>query len=217
MYTRRDKLTGTERLIDVSENVAVKEDPVIQYNHVVECYNSDENRILTYYMQEMSFSSIYNKIWRVISNPCTLLMLILSTAVPLLGAFTYILMLYSFIHYFRGLAVYRANKSQVPDPFQNMVFCPDLCRAENVVNKFYEIQGKDLEGFSFNREIKNSLKTKEFQGRIRFMVYDSRFWDYFYNYPKYKLRHIMTLILGTAMVILQLYIINVMCYVNNYC
>ena len=60
----------------------------------------------------------------------------------------------------------------------------------------------------------NELKAKEFQGKIKFMVYDGRFYDYFYNYPKLKSIHIFGLLLSLGMMIAQGYI-DWMIY-NNY-
>ena len=54
----------------------------------------------------------------------------------------------------------------------------------------------DLQGFVFNKDVMKNLKLKEFQGRIKFMVYTEKFWDYFYNYPTYRKRHVLALLVG---------------------
>lgn len=42
---RRELFTHKEKLLDTSDNAEVNQDPITQYNHFTECYNSDENRV----------------------------------------------------------------------------------------------------------------------------------------------------------------------------
>jgi len=186
---------------------------MIQYNHVIECYNADENRIFDFYMEKMSTSASYTMLWRIYSHPCALLLFVMAIAIPVLGSVLYLWLLGGTIFYFVGFITVSKNKEVVKEPFQNMVFCPDLCRTNNVVNKFYEIKGKDLQGFSFHEEVMKQLKGKEFRGEIRFMIYDSKLWGYFYNYPKHKLKHIMVFLLGTGMLVLQIHVLTIL---NNH-
>ena len=64
----------------------------------------------------------------------------------------------------------------------------------------------DLNQFSFNPETIKNLKAKEFQGKIKFMVYDGRFYDYFYNYPKLKWIHLFGLFMGIGALIAQIFL-----------
>jgi len=186
----------------------------MEYNHVVQSYNIEGNRIFDFYMEPMTTSAAYSLLWRIIAHPCSLLLFLIAIITPGLGIILYVWLLAGVILYLVGLYTYGKNKETVVDPFANMVFCPDLCRTNKVVNRFYEIQGKDLGGFSFNEEVMKQLKGKEFRGEIKFMIYDSKLWGYFYNYPKHKLKHIMTLLVGTGMLVLEVYVIILLN--NNY-
>ena len=139
MFSRDKKLTGREKLIDVSKKQEIDNDPILQYNHVVECYNIDENRTFSVYMDFMNSSGIYNKIGKIIRNPCALMIYIIAMIVPVIGIFMFLFLLYAVIQYFSNLRTYNQNKLKVKQPFTNMIFCPELCRSEGIVNKFYEI------------------------------------------------------------------------------
>ena len=222
MFSRDKKLTGREKLIDVSKKQEIDNDPIIQYNHVVECYNAEENRTFSVYMDFMNYSGIYNKMSKIILNPCALMIYIIAMIIPIVGIFMFLILFYAIIRYFSNLRTFNKNKLQVSQPFTNMIFSPELCRSEGIINKFYEINANgnyyfiktdlkvfyyiDLNQFNFNPEIINALKAKEFQGKIKFMVYDGKFYDYFYNYPKLKSIHIFGLLLSLGMMVAQGYI-----------
>lgn len=53
-----------------------------------------------------------------------------------------------------------------------------------------------------------TLKLKEYQGYISFMVYNNRLWDYYHNYNKIKGKHILLALMCTALLAMQLYTVN---------
>lgn len=90
-----------------------------------------------------------------------------------------------------------------------MRFKYKVCIASNFEFLIFSL---DLPGFVFNVDVMKNLKMKEFQGRIKFMLYNGKFWDYYYDYPKLKGRHILAFLLGTlilsAQVIIDVFIIH---------
>ena len=115
-------------------------DPIQCYNHVIRSYNVEENRIDEKYLRNMSESCCYSRYWRIFRVPFLIIFLQILIVCPIIGLFFYIWQLYSVITYLRGLRVYRSNRITVDDPFQNMIFCPEICRITNSISKFYEIQ-----------------------------------------------------------------------------
>jgi len=143
--SERDKLLQQkERLLDASDDVEVQDDPMKQYNFVIACYNTDQNRVGTIELKPMPEYCLYHYFWKILSNPCFLLIYILLIMVPALGALLYLLILIACIEYFIGLSHFRANQRRVPDPFQNMIFCPELCKAAKSINKYYEIDANGI-------------------------------------------------------------------------
>jgi len=61
----------------------------------------------------------------------------------------------------------------------------------------------ELEGLGLNQEVIENLKKKESKGKVKFIVYNGRFWDFYYNYPKYKRKHIMVLLWATVFLAVQ--------------
>ena len=115
-------------------------DPIQCYNHVIQSYNVQENRVDEKHLRSVSESRCYSKFWRIFRVPLLLIFFQMLILMPIIGLIFYLWELYSVIAYFRGLRVYHSNKLVVEDPFQNMIFCPEICRITNSINKFYEIQ-----------------------------------------------------------------------------
>ena len=139
-------------LQDKSQSVKLQSDLMRQYNHVISCYNTEDNKVGSFQLEPMKENWFYTKFWRIASYPCYLLIFELLIMVPGLGVLSFLWLLLSTIHYFRGLIVFKRNQRVVSDPFQNMVFCPEICQASGVTNKFVEIkpQGNGLAYASFN-------------------------------------------------------------------
>mmetsp|Transcript_4525 Transcript_4525/g.3740 ORF Transcript_4525/g.3740 Transcript_4525/m.3740 type:complete len:238 (-) Transcript_4525:175-888(-) len=207
---RKHLYTQKEKLLDTSENVEVSLDPITQYNHVLTCYNTDENRVGQIELQKMSEYGLYKSFWKLFNNPCALMFYLLLIMVPFVGGFLYLIFLIFTIQYFINLGVFNKNRNRCPEPFQNMIFCPELCAAAGAINKFYQIKTGELQGFSFNSEVMQTLKLKEYQGYISFMVYNNRLWDYYHNYSKIKGKHILSILLGTGLLAMQFYTVNML-------
>lgn len=137
-------LHRTNSLKDQSRSVDIKQGPMEKYNFVIQCYNTDENRVGSFYLESMPESCLYNTFYKIFSYPCFLLIFDLLILVPGLGIILFLWLLYSTVHYFRGLSVFNNNRRLVSDPFQNMIFCSEICRPEAVTNKYLSVkpQGK---------------------------------------------------------------------------
>jgi len=173
--------------------------PMTQYNYVVRSYNStlDGGKGELGLMSESGF---YRSVWRTLKSPCMTLFVLLLVPTPGLGLLIYVWLFTGIMMYFSGMSVFKKNVRKVPDAFQDMVLCPELCTDNQIPNKHYELRASELNDLSLNKEIADGLaKTQNAEGRVRFMVYSGRFWDFYHNYPKYKTRHILTLITGTLL------------------
>ena len=115
-------------------------DPMQRYNHVIKRYNVEENRVDNKRLEMMTESKGYRIFWRIISIPVIMMLLEVLILAPFVGILVYGWQLYCIVLYFRGLRIYKKNKAEVDDPFLNMIFCPEICRITNSINKFYEIQ-----------------------------------------------------------------------------
>lgn len=63
----------------------------------------------------------------------------------------------------------------------------------------------DLDQIAFPPEIVKELKAKELRGTIAFMVYDTKFWNYYHDYPALKKTHNVGLILALCFFSCNLY------------
>lgn len=58
--------------------------------------------------------------------------------------------------------------------------------------------GIELEGLSLNQDIISSLMLKNNDGKIKFMVYNNVFWDYFHDFPENFRFHVIWAVIGTT-------------------
>ncbi len=124
--------------------------PLQQYNYFVEFYNKRENCInglqLDYFSS--SKSAVFNSFWKIYSNNFLLLVFLLLILVPFVGIVVYLTLCISLVTYFFALQTFKRNENKVENPFEKMVFCPEMCTSVGLPNKFYEIR---VEGNSFFR------------------------------------------------------------------
>eukprot|EP01016_Furgasonia_blochmanni_P016524 TRINITY_DN1961_c0_g1_i4.p1 TRINITY_DN1961_c0_g1~~TRINITY_DN1961_c0_g1_i4.p1 ORF type:complete len:298 (+),score=25.40 TRINITY_DN1961_c0_g1_i4:65-958(+) len=181
---------------DLSGRDHVARNPMAEYNHVINCYNSMENRIAEMYLKKLPERNYYNQLIntiRTLAKRTTLYLVILF--IPIVGLFMLVWHIVCYLFYSECFRIYLDNKRLInDDPFVNMIFAPELCRITNSINHYYQVEIKDVEGFSFNKDIKNKLIQKAIDGKVRFMVYNSRFYDFYANFPRYKRFHVGELI-----------------------
>lgn len=58
----------------------------------------------------------------------------------------------------------------------------------HIIFKYFHIF-LELDGLSLNQDIVASLMLKNSNGKIKFMVYNNVFWNYFFEFPDYKAFH----------------------------
>eukprot|EP01017_Pseudomicrothorax_dubius_P036947 TRINITY_DN5358_c0_g1_i1.p1 TRINITY_DN5358_c0_g1~~TRINITY_DN5358_c0_g1_i1.p1 ORF type:complete len:219 (+),score=46.63 TRINITY_DN5358_c0_g1_i1:70-657(+) len=178
-----------------------------RYNTIVHEYNSSENRIAEVYMNKMNEYAIYNIFFNPMRTfPARFLMFFACLFVPLLPFILVPALLIVLIQYELSYRVFCENEHKVPDPFQNMIFSPDLCRITNNNHRYYELSIKDLEGLSFNFEVIRSLRMREIQGKIRFMVYNAEFSEYYTNFPTHRRSHITNLIFAIVLSVINCFV-----------
>lgn len=216
---QRSKLAeNKDALIDVSGNVEVAFDPVKRYNFVVDNYNVDQNRVGIIYYQKMTEYCLFRTMFKVIENKVILMFYVLLLLVPYFGAVLYLLLLIAYIQFLMNLSIFRSNRRKLQDPFTNMILCPKLCLQEKVINKYYEIKINGTQGlfciiflelatFEFTEEFQRSLRARDNKGTISFMIYNSRFRDYYNNFPSLKVAFSLTMVFGLIIIVAQGYII----------
>ena len=66
-----------------------------------------------------------------------------------------------------------------------------LIRIIVFLNYFY----KDLDGFRLNHDIINSLKGRfANQERVIFMIYNQKIWNYYHNFERQRIFHILLIL-----------------------
>ena len=121
-----------------------KDDPILKYNYVIDRYNIEENQFNYTTLDFMPSSSIYNFIWGIINNSIKIILFLIALAIPGFGLILYLSLLMAFIHHSVCIKIWKKNIQKVPNPFENMVFCPELCTKMNKIDKFFEIQVKGI-------------------------------------------------------------------------
>lgn len=116
------------------------EDPIQQYNYVIHHYNFEENQINHTKLSLIRESSVYHQFWKIYCRPWLLFTFLGCTVVPGVGLLVYLWMVAGILAYLSGVLVFNRNRSEVSDPFQNMIFSPELCRITNSLNKFFDIK-----------------------------------------------------------------------------
>ena len=129
--------------------------PLQQYNYFIRCYNTEENIVDNIKLDELRTSRAFDTFWTFSSRWFWLVMILVLMVVPIFGFFLYVWVLIISMIYYSRLQTIESNTKKVENPFQNMVFCPPLCKTSSN-NKFYEIkiQGKvfrDLVSYYFCR------------------------------------------------------------------
>eukprot|EP01016_Furgasonia_blochmanni_P025000 TRINITY_DN26990_c0_g1_i1.p1 TRINITY_DN26990_c0_g1~~TRINITY_DN26990_c0_g1_i1.p1 ORF type:complete len:228 (-),score=47.43 TRINITY_DN26990_c0_g1_i1:152-835(-) len=181
-----------------------------RYNHVINCYNSMENRVAEIYLKKMAERKYYNtfvNLFRTIAK--RLILYLIALIVPLTGFAILVWQIYCYLFYLKSRKLFEENQRLVSDPFVNMIFAPELCRITNSINHYYQVEIKDVEGFSFNKEIKNKLTQKAIQGKVKFMVYNDRFYNFYTNFPRYNNFHVWEIIKVSVLTLLNLVFLHV--------
>lgn len=143
MYEKESEsllLDSRETVIQNSFVCDNPEDPIQQYNYVIHHYNFEENQINHTRLDLIQESTIYHQFWQVSSRPWLLFTMLALIIIPGIGFLIYIWLSIGILNYLYGLPIYNRNRTRISDPFQNMIFSPELCRITNSLNKFFDIK-----------------------------------------------------------------------------
>ena len=119
-----------------------KDDPVLKYNYVIDRYNIEESQFNKIALDLMPLSSLYNFMWKSINHPVKIIFFLIALTIPLFGLILYLCLLIAFIHHSVCMKLWKQNNKKVSNPFENMVFSPELCEKMKSINRFFEIQVK---------------------------------------------------------------------------
>ena len=84
------------------------------------------------------------------------------------------------------------------DPFKKMTFDPELCYSMGCDYYFFNIELKNLEGFSLNYQenMGDRLNLKKERGKTSLMVYNANFWASYSYFENWKMTHYAPLIVS---------------------
>ena len=133
-------LEKKEKPLSLPASVDPDTDAMQQYNHVINCYHNEANQVENYQLKSMNESKFYHSYWKILTSLPFVFLFELCIVIPFLGLILFCWQVYAVVLYFEGLRVYKENRSSDVDPFENMIFCPEICKLSNSINKFYEMQ-----------------------------------------------------------------------------
>ena len=115
---------------DIGMSVFVKENYYYKYNFFVEQYNEDLNRIQDKYMKKLNCL-----FFTTMPCCCCYITWFICSIVVLFSVPTFIYNLFRFITLINIISTLKENKINVPNPFQNMIYCNSLVK----INDYYKI------------------------------------------------------------------------------
>ena len=150
IYNHSEVLIEDQNQSKTSENLKQKiskDDPVLKYNYVIDRYNTEESQFEKIALDFMPLSSLYNFMWKSINHPVKIIFLLIALTIPLFGFILYLCLLMAFIHHSLCMNLWKQNNKKVSNPFEYMVFSPELCEKMKTINRFFEIQVKGIHAF----------------------------------------------------------------------
>lgn len=194
--------------IEISEKVAESQDlghPIARYNYFIEAYNKDINKINDISLEKMIFPKIINVFSRIKSNKVyytTYLLIIL--LIPLLNVLLAGFLVYDFDIYRQNLKIFWKNKEKVPNPFEKMIYSPHICKTLKKENWFFNIELKSVPGFFLNFDMIEMIRSKERDGFVSFMIYNTVFQKYFYDYPIFYKKYVKQVVFAFFILFLNI-------------
>ena len=168
---------------DITITVFVKENYYYMYNFFVNQYNEDENRIQDKYMKKLNCL-----FFTTFPCCCCYVAWIIFSIVVLFSVPTFLYNLFRFLTLIRIIITLKENKINVPNPFQNMIYCKSLVGCNEyylITTRIYttELQrlGISLDCFNYViSSIDNSTQTIN----MRLMFYNDGLLRYYTGAPK---------------------------------
>ncbi|KRW98525.1 hypothetical protein PPERSA_00122 [Pseudocohnilembus persalinus] len=161
----------------------IKYDPLAQYNLVIKCYNLEFNRVDNNILQELQENKFLTYIVQLISKPLGTIICLLILILPFINIAFGISLLIGFLIYNQQHKISIKNSKKVMDPFQNMIFSPEMCELVDKNFHYFEqtLQCKiifieinytiylkyflkiqiEIEGLSINMDVFAQLKERD--------------------------------------------------------
>ncbi len=90
--------------------------------------------------------------------------------------------------------IFRENKRNIPNPFINMIYHPDICKLYKCHNKYFKCSLEEVSQLNLSEfQIKLLMNRKTIDGKVYFMVYDLYFITFFGelgNSPSNSIKHL---------------------------
>lgn len=206
------QLSESSSSIEISEKSAESQKldhPIAKYNHFIEAYNKDINQINGIILEKMLFPKIINIFSRIKANKAyyiTYLLIILF--IPLLNILLTGLIAYDFDIYRQNLKIFWKNKEKVPNPFEKMIYSPHICKTLRKENWFFNIQLKSVPGLFFNPDMIEMIRSKQRNGFVSFMIYNTVFQKYYSDYPLFYKKYVKQIVFAFLFLFL-----NIACFI----
>lgn len=114
--------------------------------------------------------------------------------------------------YFHGKRTYERNLLLVANPFQRMIYSPDICRILNLNNVHLEFPLEELEKLNLTATQKKQIESNvDYTGKAKFMVYDQDFIEYYSQINKRTgtlMKHVIWVIASFGFFILYVYLLT---------
>ena len=173
-------------------------DPISQYNLVVTCYNTKHHQLSGQRLESLPPSRVYSVLYRYTRLRCLPLLLVLFL-VPVLNLVTVMLIAAVWMLHERALRVHAKNQQHVPNPFENMLFGPQVCSYYRCNNKFLNLE---------TRLCPSALHTRtNAQGLVPVMFYNEQFRRYFFGFERKRWRFLLQMLTGVLLCILCLMVL----------
>ena len=170
---------------DATVSTYVRRNYCSRYNFFIKTYNYDCNRIENKYLSYLTTSTCAR------TCSCRICCLIILGLFPFVSIPILFIAICRLVVFCRIISIVRHNRRLVPNPFERMVYCPDL---KNYTNAFYDISSRinyqelSYLGLSASQFDAAILRYKDgiIEGRtIRVMFYKDEFKNYERNVITY--------------------------------
>ena len=164
------------RFLELRQDFKAKKDPISRYNLVIDQYNDPVNRNQEIFLKLAHNNSFYI-FWYTLQSRCLFCLLILYF-LPYISLLTGLLNLLIFIIHLFAVRTYSMNKKKIPNPLENMIYDPILCKRGSADYLYFEITSDNIESFKFEKDVGERIMKRckdSYDEKIRFMVFNNPF------------------------------------------
>ncbi|CAG9322217.1 unnamed protein product [Blepharisma stoltei] len=172
--------------------IQLKCNPIFRFNYFAACYNTNYNMVNGVRFQNIKRNKFYYWLYPIFRVRYLVINLSLSF-VPFFNFIWLIMLCAMWWIYERGYKIYKENRGKIENPFQRMVYNPEMCEKYRCMNKFLEI--------SPNYSQTEESKVSQRDGRVQIMIYNDKFKSMFYGFTKYRWIHIIHICLSVSIIL----------------